>query len=45
MSLEPHLVSFDGLEKLEKGAKERREQDGIAAYKKAYGRLAELLDE
>ena len=33
------------LEKLEKEAKERKEQDGIAAYKKAYGRLAELLDE
>jgi len=45
LSLEPHLVSFDGLEKLEKRAKERKEQDGIAAYKKAYGRLAELLDE
>ena len=45
LSLEPHLVSLDGLEKLEKRAKERKEQDGIAAYKKAYGRLAELLDE
>lgn len=43
LSLEPHLVSFDGLDKLERGAKERREQDGIAAYKRAYGRLADLL--
>lgn len=43
LSLEPHLVSFDGLERLEQGAKERREQDGIAAYKRAYGRLLELI--
>lgn len=43
LSLEPHLVSFDGLDKLEREAKERKEQDGIAAYKRAYGRLAELL--
>lgn len=43
LSLEPHLVSFDGLDKLEREAKERKEQDGIAAYKRAYGRLTELL--
>ena len=43
LSLEPHLVSFDGLDKLEQGARERREQDGVSAYKKAHGRLIELL--
>lgn len=43
LSLEPHLVSFDGLDKLEREAKERKEQDGIAAYKRAHGRLVELL--
>lgn len=43
LSLEPHLVSFDGLDKLEREARERKEQDGTAAYKRAHGRLTELL--
>lgn len=43
LSLEPHLVSFDGLEKLEQSVKERRENDGAAAYRNAYGRLVEIL--
>ncbi|MBS6195695.1 MAG: sugar phosphate isomerase/epimerase [Clostridiales bacterium] len=42
LSLEPHLVNFAGLENLERDAKERREKDGIEAYKKAYGRLLEI---
>lgn len=43
LSLEPHLVAFDGLDKLEKEAKERKLADGIEAYKSAYHRLEELL--
>lgn len=43
LSLEPHLVSFAGFDQLEQEARERREQDGIAAYKKAHGRLLELI--
>lgn len=43
LSLEPHLVSFGGLEKLEKSAQERRLNDGIDAYRQAYGRLCGLI--
>lgn len=43
LSMEPHLVSFDGLDKLEKCETERLLQDGIEAYKMAYNRLKELI--
>lgn len=44
LSLEPHLFSFAGFEKLESDARQRKEKDGIAAYKKAYHRLIDLLE-
>lgn len=44
LSLEPHLVSFEGLDKLEQDVKERKIQDGVEAYKSAYRRLVTLLE-
>lgn len=43
LSLEPHLVSFSGLEKLEREGKKRLLQDGAEAYQRAHGRLLEIL--
>lgn len=45
LSLEPHLTDFAGLENLEKHMREKKEQDGIEAYKKAYERLLEICAE
>lgn len=44
LSLEPHLAFFAGLEKLERKARELKEQEGIQAYQRAYRRLKELLE-
>ena len=43
LSLEPHLCSFEGLEKLEAQVRQKKETDGIAAYQSAYQRLQEML--
>ena len=44
LSLEPHLTNFSGLETLEASVRRKKEQDGIDAYKKAYGGLQKLLN-
>ena len=39
----PYGLYIEDYSDLEQGARERREQDGVSAYKKAHGRLIELL--
>lgn len=43
LSLEPHLVDFSGLDKLELNAREKKLDDGAYAYTMAYHELIELL--
>lgn len=43
LSLEPHLVDFSGLDKLELHAREKKLDDGAYAYAMAYNELVKLL--
>ncbi len=45
LSLEPHLVEFEGLKDLEKNADKRELTDGEAAYTIAYQALVKILKE
>ncbi len=44
LSMEPHLFHFVGLDDLEKAPGEKKESNGIAAYKAAYKSLREILE-
>lgn len=45
LSLEPHLVQFSGLNKLERQVKERTLTDGVKAYRMAHQELIKILEQ